>query len=913
MPGDTRVELYVGGGWSDVTDLVYQRDPVTISYGAGGEDARFVPADCRLTLDNRDGRFSPRNPTGPYYGSLRRGTPLRVSRRWLVDDFQRTASPGWGSVPGWGAWQNLQLGTASASITPGAARHTIGANSYRFEYLPVPSVRDVDVRVTVTVADGDITGASVEPANVLLRGQDGVSYVRARAEIRTDESVWASLVVHTPAGEFGMTALPTGVAHVGGRPLHVRAQAEGNWARVKVWADGSPEPYGWHAEREIPNGAATPMRSAGWVGIRSGVNSGSTDAPVTFDYSRLEVRSPRFAGEVAEWPPRWDTTGRDAHAPIQAAGPTRRLEAGNAQAASALRRGIETLAVPVVGYWPCEEGERATYFASTLDGAPPMIWANAVPELAADDVFDCSRPLPRMNFADWGGYTKPYPGPYLQAQVRALVAAPENGDHDDVILLRVHTAGGAAWWDVVYNAAGSTFPGTLRVNAYNSVGILIGGTGTPVNYQMDGAPARLGLALVQNGSTIEWTFSVLKVGDGLSAVYDSGTIAAHNFGMVTSVLVNVFNRGENITVGHISVQREVSDIFELSDQLNAWASELAPERVRRLCGEARVPVALTRAGVASGARMGTQRPEGLLDLLDECAEADLGELFEARGHTGLGYRAVGTLQAQTPVVTLPVGSLVDPFEPVDDDRTLRNDVAVTRRDGSSAYASLDSGPLSTLQPSEGGVGRYSTEITVNVGGDVQLPDIAGWLLNLGTVDRERYPRLCVELSRSVFDASPATALAVLDLAVGDRLAVQADPSRAIVDPISQLVRGWTETLGPDRLHRVEFSCVPEEPYRSAVADATLGRIDSSSSTLVGALTSSATSFQVASTAERWTTETAQFPLDVLIGGERMTVSAIAGTVSPQTFTISARSVNGVVKAHPAGAPVRVADPVVYGI
>jgi hypothetical protein len=46
----------------------------------------------------------------------------------------------------------------------------------------------------------------------------------------------------------------------------------------------------------------------------------------------------------------------------------------------------------------------------------------------------------------------------------------------------------------------------------------------------------------------------------------------------------------------------------------------------------------------------------------------------------------------------------------------------------------------------------------------------------------------------------------------------------------------------------------------------------------------------------------------MIGGEVMTISGISGATSPQTFTISARSVNGVVKEHAAGKPVNLARP-----
>lgn len=57
---------------------------------------------------------------------------------------------------------------------------------------------------------------------------------------------------------------------------------------------------------------------------------------------------------------------------------------------------------------------------------------------------------------------------------------------------------------------------------------------------------------------------------------------------------------------------------------------------------------------------------------------------------------------------------------------------------------------------------------------------------------------------------------------------------------------------------------------------------------------------------RWTTDANEMPILIDVGGEHMTVTAISGTSSPQTFTIGARSVNGVAMAHDAGAPVIIA-------
>lgn len=60
----------------------------------------------------------------------------------------------------------------------------------------------------------------------------------------------------------------------------------------------------------------------------------------------------------------------------------------------------------------------------------------------------------------------------------------------------------------------------------------------------------------------------------------------------------------------------------------------------------------------------------------------------------------------------------------------------------------------------------------------------------------------------------------------------------------------------------------------------------------------------------WTT--ADFPFDIVMGGERMTVNSIQNQVSPQTFGVT-RSVNGVVKSHSAGEDVRLFSPTIVAM
>lgn len=76
------VEMLINGAWADVTDYVMVRDNngnISITQGIRDEGSQTDPATCSMDLVNTDGRFSPRNPSGPYYGLIGRNTPIRVS------------------------------------------------------------------------------------------------------------------------------------------------------------------------------------------------------------------------------------------------------------------------------------------------------------------------------------------------------------------------------------------------------------------------------------------------------------------------------------------------------------------------------------------------------------------------------------------------------------------------------------------------------------------------------------------------------------------------------------------------------------------------------------------------------------------------------------------------------------------
>ena len=125
VPLGVKVELDLAGTWTDVTTYCLQREgtspPIQITRGRPDESAQVNPSAATLQLNNRDGRFTVLNPTGPYYGQLSRNTPVRIS------------------VPASGVYLRLEQDTASnAACADASALHITG---------------DIDIRLDVALSN----------------------------------------------------------------------------------------------------------------------------------------------------------------------------------------------------------------------------------------------------------------------------------------------------------------------------------------------------------------------------------------------------------------------------------------------------------------------------------------------------------------------------------------------------------------------------------------------------------------------------------------------------------------------------------------------------------------------------------------------------------------------------------------
>jgi len=250
-------------------------------------------------------------------------------------------------------------------------------------------------------------------------------------------------------------------------------------------------------------------------------------------------------------------------------------------------------------------------------------------------------------------------------------------------------------------------------------------------------------------------------------------------------------------------------------------------------------------------------------------------------------------------------------EATDDDQRIRNIATVSRNTGSSfTYEQVD-GPMGT---GPDGPGIYPDSRTLNVETDDDLANQAGYLVGQGTVDEDRWPVVGLDFARNPEIISNWTALGYGQRATIDNPLSQADP-----DQVDVIIEGTSEFFN-SKLWEATLSTSPFLPYHIFVlSDGTgdthpfLGRLTATSCVLAESIDSTQTSFTVTTSTTLLTTDSDDYTpaVEIEVGGERMSVTAVSGGSNPQTLTV-VRSINGVVKAHSTGDSVELVSPGVFG-
>jgi hypothetical protein len=928
----TTLELYYDGEWREAP--LSTRSSVTITRGRGSEQATAVPSSTAATIDNYSGDYNPHNPVSPLYGVAGRNTPCRVmdgepNMLGAADDGPAsTTSQVAPSIDApdaglllcvWAASDTSATYTAPAGMTAGvtgdAERMTI------FGARQVVNQGATGTRTATSSASRQYLSASVwiQGPNAFPTGTVAPNGTSFFLDVVNPGDLWVVFSVFATSGSGSADSPTTDPPVVPACP----SDTDGGgwitladtglvdlfnngteWARLKAWVKKCRTVDSAHT---ISLPGADPDTTVSWV----------TRVPAADVEGDWDIR---HVGEVASWEP--DRTGTfepdtegDAWTGVTSSGILRRLSQGRPPELSALRRAI-THQYPAA-YWPMEDESGSTQFASGLLGGSPMvIEVQGGVELAADDSLAGSLPLPRTartidtgnNMVARGAVSGA--GSTFTLSFQAFSPDLEVTDELESVNVTVGMVGGSANAVIVSFGYDTLAGNDFVVAGYNTSSgqsLLINTTVTHVQAWRD-------IRMV-----VEPSSGSMRVRIWVDGVLADDETASASPGSPNFVKVAMGSNGPErapVSVGHVALFDGIVDP-DLGDAADGHAAETAAARFLRICGEEGIPASVL-GDPDDTMPMGSQPPATVLDLLGEIERTDGGLIYEPRGQLGLVYRTRTSLYDQTPALTLDWDDgRLSPLRPTTDDRFVRNDVTTSRRSGSSARVVQEIGPLNVQLPGDDpqGVGRYDTVVDVNPQYDAQLLDLADWQLALGTVDEVRFPSLMVDLDLDTDAADAAKAVDIGDLIVVDNL-----PPDLSAQQLRLIVLGYTETIKPKR-RTITFNCRPETPYRVGVwgsdtdpdSEDTDSRYDTAGSTLTSDVDADDTSLSITtSVGQEWTTDANDMPFDVLVGGERMTVTAVSGSSSPQTFTVT-RSVNGVTKSHTAGTAVELADPVVWAL
>lgn len=904
-PLDTSVELSINGTWTDVTSDCYLRDPITITRGRSAQGDQVDPSRCELTFNNRNGKYSPRNPMSPYYGKIGRNTPLRVSVKAGANALE------------------LPMGYNSYASTPDAP--------------PVQISGDIDVRFDGTLTnwlapDSPSLNTVVLMAKLGPTGdkswmfgvRKGSLYFEWSPDGTTVYSVYSSIPLPAgPGARMAVRACLDADNGAGGCTVtfYTAPTMSGAWTQLGEPFTAPLTAYIYNSYAAVTVGsqtsfALTPSRGkVHSAQVRNGINGTvvanpdfTSQAPGARSFSdsagrawslstnaAISNRQVRFVGEVSEWPTEWDVSGQDVYTQVKAAGLLRRLSQGASPIKSTMARRIPTLAP--LAYWPMEEGASATKAYSPLENVQDM-QADGF-SWAAVDTLPGSSALPTIGSASILRGVVPRPVGTQTSWHVEFVYSLSSVTSTLRSVMKIASSGTVREWALQLST------NTARIYGTNEDGAVIVNDSWTVGSDLyDGRWNRWRFIVEADGNSVDYVSQWINVGGA------GGAVAGGYTGTIGRVLdvhspETGFSQDLNgMALGHISVFSPTNTTSYDNVDIGL-RGETAGTRMGRLATEEAIPF-VVYGDSDRQAQVGPQKPATVLDILGDAADADGGILYEQRTAAALTYRDPRSLYNQPVRLALDYatpGHIAPPFKPSDDDQYLRNEITVTRRDGSSAVDSLDVGPLSTQVPPNG-VGRYQDSKDINFFTDNQPAGMASWLVYMGTWDEARYPSVHVDLAAGVSLIDDATAVDV-----GDRITISRPPAWLPPDLIDLMAQGYTESIGVYDWD-ITFTCTPGGPW-SHIAQVGTARADTAGSTLNTAVSATATALSVAtSSGPVWVdspTNPSDFPFDVLMGGERMTVTAISGSTSPQTFTV-VRAVNGVAKTQAAGTAVRLFAP-----
>lgn len=613
----------------------------------------------------------------------------------------------------------------------------------------------------------------------------------------------------------------------------------------------------------------------------------------------------RFTGFISELKPRRDQSGNDRTVQVRADGMLRRLRQRDKQIRSPIREILEdnVADLGLHGYWPMEDGRHTVRLTQIVGRGVAYVTDDVV--FQGDDSLQGSQPVtaiedgdsfgasfrPERFTGDWDmSFLMRYEPPDATSGAFPIAVAVVSGASSSVRFLQF----GAERSDDEWFLRALDDEGTIVDEGRLSV--VIDG----VDY-FD-SPDWLHISIVSSDTNDVVWLTAMPLGEFTLAHFTGVTLTDPGTFDFGNIFISVPSAGQAVSIGHITVG---DDGFEAAAAIveqgavDGFAGERAGSRFARIATGQGIPWG-GQGSSSDTARMGPQPVDSFLAAFDRAQELDQSLITDRPGQ--LHYRTRRSLVNQSPALELTVGQhLASPPEPTLDDQRIVNDV-IAQREGGSEERRHD-------QDSIDEEGHYEEAVTLNAYLDSDLGQLAAHRLAHGTNRDLRWPSIPLKLhdNTELIEAWTQTEL-------GDRVTVEHSMPELPGVEIDLLIEGWTEEMSLTRWD-VTLTCSPGRLWQVGTLDddpnspdTDIARLDVHAQ-LDSGIDDTTTSVDVEITAgPAITTDSSYLPVDVEVGGEQMTVTAVGALAgSVQTLTVT-RSVNGVVKAHSAGDAVHAARP-----
>lgn len=765
--------------WTDVTDFVEAAQGIEITRGRQDEFGVVQPSRLTLTLDNKDGRFTPENTAGAYYPNVKKGRPIRVT----VADFivatnlvttPKNTTPATNFPANWAVQANQAITGHPLGFTVGAT--TAPTAGFVGVTNEITALYDVDgLAASATKRHVGLWVRSVRDANAALyMNPDYAGTVKSTS---MTAGVWTW--VTTAAAGSGYPVLSVTVA-VG------NTNATDQVAIAGVVATTSAPAVASYFDGDTAANGPTLHR---WTGAANASTS-----------QRYGAASTRFVGFVDEWPVEWpDEQTSYAWSRVTAASRTARMGT-----AAELRSIVEeeVLYEPSATnfarlYFPLGEPQGATRAGNksrfrqepavvtqlgaggTLDfgtGTGPSTDGLSAPTFTRVDESNGKYLLCPLNPNDIGASTVVG----LEAFVTATAA------NQVAVALGVK---GGGHLSIGVNATGNVFS---RIADTDSTFQQVTSAATV----SDGSTHHIAARYSWNSGTSQLTQTLIVDGVSLSGAafawpsssgnafppYDVFTIG----GQTPSALsLGPYNG----VIAHAAVLIDPTtpdlDRHRLAGT-TGFAGERSDQRIARLARLAGIPTAevSVETGLSTSIAHTDTTGKTPLALMREVEATEQGLLFDGRDGV-LSFHARSHRYGAPTAFTLDVAAqeLEAGLSPKLDDQKLINDVTASRAGG------LTTRVTDSASTNEYGFYRQSPQLLTTSDNEVQA--LADWLVNRYANPRVTIPDVQVDLLNTA--AAKVPTLLTADL--GTRFTITGLPATAPAPSVDLFIEGTTERIG----------------------------------------------------------------------------------------------------------------------